>query len=112
MTALLGALALTLFIEVPLGLILIKRMGSLIPLVLINVLTNPALNTALLVLFSLTQNHTVYFSALIIGEFAVFVGEGFLLRSMCSLPLKHALIVSAFLNACSLFLGSVIISLV
>ena len=112
MTALLGALALTLFIEVPLGFLVLKSKNTIFPLILINVLTNPALNTALLVLFSLTQNHTVYFSALIIGEFTVFVGEGFLLRSMCSLPLKHALIVSVFLNACSLFLGSVIISLV
>lgn len=112
MTELLSALALTLVIEVPLGAILLRRKVSLIPLILINVLTNPALNTVLLVLFSLTQNHTVYFSALIIGELAVFIGEGFLLRSLCNLSLKRAIIVSTLLNACSLFLGSVIMSLV
>ena len=112
MTDLLLALALTLLIEVPLGAILLRRKSSLIPLILINVLTNPALNLLLFLLFSLTRDYTVYFSALIFGEFTVFVGEGFLLRSMCSLPLKHALIVSVFLNTCSLFLGSVIISLV
>ncbi len=112
MTNLLCALALTLLIEIPLGALLLRSKDSVIPLILINVLTNPALNTVLLVLFSLTQNHTVYFSALIIGELAVLIGEGFLLRSLCNLTLKRALIVSVFLNVCSLFLGSVIMSLV
>ena len=112
MTNLLLALALTLIIEVPLGAILLKRKDSVIPLVLINVLTNPAMNAVLLLLFSLTRSNTVYFSALIIGELAVFIGEGFLLHTLCDLPQKRALILSTIINASSLFLGSAMLSFI
>ena len=84
MTDLLLALALTLVIEVPLGAILIRRKDSVIPLVLINVLTNPALNAILFLIFSLTKSHTVYFTVLTIGELAVLIGEGFLLHTLRS----------------------------
>ena len=69
---LLSALLLTLAIEVPLGTLLIKRKDSLIPLILINVLTNPALNLILTIIFSLTQSISLYWIAVVIGEIAVF----------------------------------------
>ena len=112
MKNLLLALALTLAIEVPLGAILLKRKDSVIPLCLINVLTNPALNALLLLIFTLTQSNTVYFTALIIGELAVFIGEGLLLRPLCDLSFKRAIILSTITNTASLFLGSAIMSLV
>ncbi|MBO5702408.1 MAG: hypothetical protein J6S71_08215 [Clostridia bacterium] len=112
MTNLLLALALTLIIEVPIGAILLKRKDSVIPLVLINILTNPAMNAVLLLLFSLTRSYTVYFSALIFGELAVFIGEGFLLHTLCDLPKKRALILSTIINASSLFLGSAMLSFI
>lgn len=112
MTDLICALALTLLIEVPLGMLLLKSKRPIIPLILINVLTNPALNATLLILFSLTQSFAVYWTAFALGELAVFVGEGFLLRSLCNISLKRAIIVSTLLNACSLFLGSAIMVLI
>jgi hypothetical protein len=112
MTDLLLALALTLVIEIPLGAILLKRKDSVIPLVLINVLTNPALNAILFLIFSLTKSYTVYFTVLTIGELAVFIGEGFLLHTLCDLPQKRALILSTIMNSCSLFLGSAMLSLI
>lgn len=112
MKSLLLALALTLAIEVPLGAIVLKRKDSVIPLCLINVLTNPALNALLLLIFSLTQSNTVYFTALIIGELAVFIGEGLLLRPLCDLSFKRAIILSTITNTASLFIGSAIMSLV
>ena len=112
MKSLLLALALTLTIEVPIGAILLKRKDSVIPLCLINILTNPALNALLFLTFSLTQNHTVYFTVLTIGELAVFIGEGYLLHTLCDLSLKRAIILSTITNIASLFLGSAIMSLV
>jgi hypothetical protein len=109
---LLSALLLTLAIEVPLGTLLIKRRGAVIPLILINVLTNPALNLTLTIIFSLTQSISLYWIAVVIGEIAVFIGEGFLIRSLCNLSLKRAIIISTVINAVSLILGSAILALI
>ena len=109
---LLSALLLTLAIEVPLGALLIKRRGAVIPLILINVLTNPALNLALTLLFALTKSISLYWIAVAIGEAAVFIGEGLLLRKLCDLPLKRAIIISTAINAVSLVFGSAILSLI
>ncbi|MBQ2715424.1 MAG: hypothetical protein IJF21_01390 [Clostridia bacterium] len=107
-----SALALTLAIEVPLGAVLIKRKDSVIPLTLINVLTNPALNALLTVIFWLTQSHTVYYITVVIGEIAVFIGEGFLIRALCGIQLKRSIIISTITNAASLILGSAILALI
>lgn len=104
-----SALALTLIIEVPIGLILIKQKNSLLPLILINVLTNPALNSLLLLLFLLAKNYTLYCSAVIIGELAVFFGEGLLLDRLCNLPFKQALLFSTVMNTVSLVIGSILL---
>lgn len=109
---LLSALLLTLALEVPLGTLLIKRKDSLVPLILINVLTNPALNLILTIIFSLTQSISLYWIAVLIGEIAVFIGEGFLIRSLCNLSLKRAIIISTVINAVSLILGSAILALI
>lgn len=109
---LLSALLLTLAIEVPLGTLLIKRKDSFIPLILINVLTNPALNLALTLLFALTQSISLYWIAVLIGEIAVFIGEGFLICFLCNLSLKRAIIISTVINAVSLILGSAILALI
>ena len=106
-----SALALTLIIEVPIGLILIRQKSSLIPLILINVLTNPALNSLVLILFSLTENHTLYYTAVIIGELFVFIAEAFLLCRMCFLPFKRALLFSTVINTASLVIGSLILNI-
>lgn len=106
------ALTLTLAIEVPLGSLIIKRKNAIIPLILINVLTNPALNAVLMLLFLLTQSYTLYWIAVVIGEIAVFIGEGFLLRALCDLTIKRAFIISTITNIVSLFLGSVIMTLI
>ena len=109
---LLSALLLTLALEVPLGALLIKRKDSVIPLILINVLTNPALNLILTIIFSLTQSISLYWIAVLIGEIAVFIGEGFFIRSLCNLSLKRAIIISTVINAVSLILGSAILALI
>lgn len=109
--AILGPLILTLLIEVPLGALILKTRQAFVPLCLINILTNPALNASLLILFSLTHSYPLYYVALALGELIVFVGEGFLLRLTLGLPLKRALVISTVLNSVSLFLGSAIMSL-
>ena len=109
---LLLALIVTLLIEVPLGVLILKRKDIIIPLILINVLTNPALNAALMILFSLTQSYSVYLTALVVGEITVFVGESFLIRSLCDLPFKRSFILSISINSVSLLLGSAIIPLI
>lgn len=106
------ALLLTLVIEVPIGFLILKSKNAIFPLTLINVLSNPALNMALMMLFALTQSYMLYWIAAIIGEIAVFVGEGFLLRALCNLSLKRALVISTVLNICSLFLGSATMALI
>lgn len=106
------ALLITLAIEVPLGFLLLKRKDSIIPFILINILTNPALNAALMILFSLTQSYAVYWIAIVIGEIAVFIGEGFLIRLLCDIPFKRAIAISTVINAASLFLGSAIIAFI
>ncbi len=104
------ALLITLLIEIPIGALLLKRKSTVVPLVLINILTNPALNAALMILFSLTQSYTLYWIAVVIGEIAVFIGEGFLIRALCDTPLKRSLLFSTIINAVSLFLGSAILT--
>ncbi len=109
---LLSALLLTLAIEVPLGALLIKRKDSVIPLILINVLTNPTLNLTLTLLLVLTKSISLYWIAVVIGEIAVFIGEGFLIRVMCDIQLKRSIIISTVINAASLILGSAILALI
>lgn len=104
------ALMITLAIEVPLGALIIKRKSAIIPLILINVLTNPALNAALMLLFVITRSYTLYWIAVVIGEIAVFAGEGFLIRTLCNLPLKRSICISTAINAASLFLGSAVMA--
>ncbi|MGM9643324.1 MAG: hypothetical protein ACI3XI_08960 [Eubacteriales bacterium] len=114
MTALLtilGPLMMTLLLEVPLGVLILKNRQAFVPLCLINILTNPVLNAVLLILFSLTQSYPIYYTALVLGELVVFIGESFLLRLTLGLPLKRALMLSTVLNSVSLFLGSAILSL-
>ncbi len=114
MTALftiLTPLLMTLLLEVPLGMLILKNRGAFIPLTLVNLLTNPALNASLLVLFSLTQSYPLYYTALAIGEAIVFIGEGFLIRTMLGVQTKRALLLSTILNSVSLFLGSAIVAL-
>ena len=106
------ALLLTLVIEVPIGYLMIRSKTAVTPLILINILTNPALNALLMILFALTESYIAYWTAVIIGEIAVFVGEGFLLRALCNLSLKRALVISTVLNICSLFLGSATMALI
>ncbi len=105
------ALALTLVFEVPLGACIMRRKNSIIPLILINLLTNPALNAALMIIFALTQNYTVYLTVVILGEIAVFIGEGLLIRFLCDLPPKKSIFISTVINAVSLVLGSAILPL-
>ncbi len=108
----LSALSMTLLLEVPLGMLLLKDRNAFTPLALINILTNPALNAVLLLLLSLTQSYTVYYIAVAVGEIAVFLGEAFLIRFMLGLPLKKSFILSTLLNSVSLFLGSAILALI
>ncbi len=108
---LLSALALTLVLEVPLGAYLLRRKDSIIPLILINVLTNPALNAILMIIVMLTQSYILYWIAVVIGEIAVFIGEGLLIRFLCDLPPKKSIFISTVINAVSLILGSAILTL-
>ncbi len=110
--SLLSALFMTLLLEVPLGVLILKKQEAFIPLCLINILTNPALNAVLLLLLSLTQSYTVYYIAVAVGELAVFIGESFLIRILIGLPLKKSFILSTLLNSVSLFLGSAILALI
>lgn len=103
------ALLLTLVIEVPIGSLMIRSKSAVIPLILINILTNPALNALLMILFTLTVSYTAYWITMVIGEIAVFIGEGFLIRALCDIPIKRAFIISTVINAASFLLGSAIL---
>ena len=92
--------------------LLLRDRSAFLPLILINVLTNPLLNLALLLLFALTGSYTAYAAGVVIGEAAVFVGEAFLLRALCTKTLKRAFLVSTAVNAVSLVLGSLIAALI
>lgn len=103
------ALLLTLVIEVPIGSLMIRSKNAVIPLILINILTNPALNALLMILFALTESYTVYWIAVAIGEIIVIFGERFLIRALCDIPLKRSMIISIVINAASFLLGSAIL---
>lgn len=106
------ALLITLAIEVPIGALMLRSKSAVIPLMLINILTNPALNAALTLILSLTRSYPLYWTALAVGELAVFIGEGFLIRSLCNIPLKRSITVSTVINLLSLFLGSAVLALI
>lgn len=105
MLRLLSALVLTLLIELPLGAWLLKSKSALIPLFLINTLTNPALNASLILLLAVTHSRSVYLAALFTGELMVFIGEGLLIHTLCDIPPRRAAYTSLLLNACSLTVG-------
>lgn len=106
------ALTLTLIIEVPIGVLILKSKRSAIPLTLINFITNPVLNSILIILFSLTQSYAVYWTALAVGEIAVFVSEAVLLDFLCDIPLKRSVRISAFINTTSFLLGTALLSII
>ena len=105
------ALLLTLIIEIPIGALIINSKSAIIPLFLINLLTNPAINVILMILFSLTESYAVYLTALIIGEIAVFVGEGILIRILCDIPQRESMVITIVTNSASLVLGSSLLAL-
>ena len=112
LSALLGALLLTELIEVPLGCLFLRGRRPLVPLLLVNLLTNPLLNAALAVVSwrtaGLPAAGTIHLTSLALGEAAVLVTEALLLRPLCRLGTRRAFAVSAVLNAVSFSVGLIL----
>lgn len=107
---LLRALALTLLIEIPLGLLLFfrSRRGA-ISLFLVNLLTNPLLNCIILLIFRIFPDMTVYYISVAVGEVCVVAGEAWLYRLLLpEIPLRRAIAASLVLNALSYSTGLIL----
>lgn len=106
--SLLAALALTELIEVPLGLAFFRERRAVLPLFLVNLLTNPLLNAILSAVTFLSPYAALRTAVLVLSEIAVVPAEGVLLHAMLGCPRRKAFLVSLFTNAASFTVGLLI----
>ena len=103
-----AALLLTVLIETPLARAVgVKNRGDLLLVALMNCVTNPLLNLALLFL-SPMQGGMGYAAAVTAGEALVVLAEGAFLRRALQTPPRRPCLVSLALNAASFTTGLVI----
>lgn len=112
--AILEALLLTEVIELTaaafiraVGILKMSYPDLLIPVFLVNLLTNPLLNYLLTLTASLLGASAVP-AATAIGELAVLFGEALLLKTMCRMKFPPALLLSLVLNSASYLSGLLI----
>lgn len=103
--ALLGALGLTLAVELPLGALLFCRprelcLRAVVTVLLMNIATNPTLNLALLL--AGTVHRTVF---VVLGEAAVVAVEMLVLRRALGVAHGRAFLSSLLLNTASFTVG-------
>jgi len=106
LSSILMALALTVVIECGLS-FLFRIKGLLYPVLLVNLLTNPALNLIVLWAFSRFGPGS-YWPVVAPLEVAVVFAEAWLLRLMLHLPYKKILLISLCLNGASFCAGVII----
>lgn len=105
------SLTITLIIELTIAIILMYRKKDLLNVFLVNVLTNPLLN-------SLVVGINYYFGlkwrniSLIILEIIVIVGEGYIYQKYLERRKINGYILSLILNLSSYFIGSLINNLI
>ncbi len=100
------ALVLTVAAEGLIALVWQRRLRVVYASVLCNLLTNPALNLALLLLAAPAPGRDwIYYLGLAVGEIAAVFIEAAVYQSLCRWKFTFALLFSAVLNAASFGLG-------
>lgn len=97
----------TCLIEGLLALTFIPHSKWLMASVLVNTVTNPLLNCALLLVIT-SKLIWLYYCILILGEFIVLFTEAFLYKKMMVVSFKKAFFISLLLNSISVLLGFVV----
>lgn len=110
--ALLGALGLTLAVELPLGALMFRRprelcLHAVVAVLLMNIATNPTLNLALLLVGTVHRTAFVVF-----GEAAVVAVEMLVLRRALGVAHGRAFLSSLLLNAVSFTVGLAIAGMI
>lgn len=100
------ALGLTLAFELTVAAVWWRRCNALVPVLLVNVLTNPPLNVIMSqVMLSRGGRDVLYWCVLATAEVSVVFIEGFLLAGMLRVGRKKALLFALVANAVSYFSG-------
>lgn len=102
---LLYALLLTIFIEAIAMFALTRSSSWVFYNLLCNLVTNPSLNVALLLLLWFSASSTVYFIAVTIGEILVLTAETVLYKLLTSSGYRTCFIRSLITNLCSFLFG-------
>lgn len=89
------------------GILKMSYPDLLIPVFLVNLLTNPLLNYLLTLTGSVLGSSALPF-ATAVGEVAVLFGEALLLKAMCRMRFPPALLLSLVLNSASYLSGLLI----
>ena len=100
------ALGLTLVFELTVATVWWRRWSTLIPVLLVNVLTNPPLNVIMSqILISRGGRDGLYWCVLAMAEVSVVLIEGFLLSKLLRVGHKKAFLFALTANAISYFSG-------
>lgn len=100
------ALGLTLAFELTVAAVWWRKWNAIIPVLLVNVLTNPPLNVIMSqIMLSRGGRDALYWCVLAAAEVSVVLIEGFLLSRMLCVGHKKALLFALVANAVSYFSG-------
>ena len=100
------ALGLTLAFELTVAAMWWRKWNAIIPVLLVNVLTNPPLNVIMSqIMLSRGGRDALYWCVLAVAEVSVVFVEGFLLSKMLHVGHKKALLFALAANAVSYFSG-------
>ena len=100
------ALGLTLAFELTVAAVWWRKWNAIIPVLLVNVLTNPPLNVIMSqILISRGGRDGLYWCVLAVAEVSVVLIEGFLLSKLLRVGHKKALLFALVANAVSYFSG-------
>ena len=103
---LLSYLFLTIILELSLSLILGLRKKDLIYVILVNIITNPVLNSTLALVY--IKYHTHIIITLIILEILAFLIEGLIYKKVLNYKKINPILLSLFLNMFSFIVGQII----
>ncbi len=109
MTVIIKALLLTIVIEGTVMLALTRSVKWLLYNILVNALTNPLLNLALMYVSVFSGKTGLYVICLLIGEIIVIVGEACLYRLLTQDTARRCFIRSLITNLVSVLLGIILI---
>ncbi len=108
MTGFIYALLLTIVVEGIVMLALTRKWRWAYYNFLCNIVTNPLLNLAVMLIFRITQNYGVYYVCVAVGEVLVLVTEAELYHAMTDEKRGRCYLRSLVTNACSFGLGQLI----